>query len=170
MNELGIAVRTGVPVQTGVLAGLDPEEIADPTALADMIRAGIAEAGLEGRLGPKVSVVVDGGGRTALDEVAADVRLTAVEISALGCVAGRDRRRCENGKDAGRRAWRSRQPAKRRWRCCPAIADMGREARAGIWMLKACLLRRHPRACPEDLPPSTVWVASTLPLRYRCHP
>jgi precorrin-3B synthase len=82
VNELGIAVRTGVPVQTGVLAGLDPEEIADPTALADMIRAGIAEVGLEGRLGPKVSVVVDGGGRTALDEVAADVRLTAVGDSA----------------------------------------------------------------------------------------
>ena len=47
VNDLGIAVRTGVPVQTGVLAGLDPDETADPTALAEMIRAGIAEAGLE---------------------------------------------------------------------------------------------------------------------------
>jgi precorrin-3B synthase len=83
VNELGIAVRTGVPVQAGVLAGLDPDEIADPTALADMIRAGIARGGLEGRLGPKVSVVIDGGGRTALDDVAADVRLTAVEIDGL---------------------------------------------------------------------------------------
>jgi sulfite reductase beta subunit-like hemoprotein len=61
-----------------VLAGLDPREVADPIALAEMIRGGIAKAGLEGRLGPKVSVVIDGGGRTALDEVAADVRLTAV--------------------------------------------------------------------------------------------
>jgi precorrin-3B synthase len=78
VGRLGISVRTGVPVQTGVLAGLDPEETADSTELAESIRAGITKAGLETRLGPKVSVVVDGGGRTGLDEVAADVRLTAV--------------------------------------------------------------------------------------------
>lgn len=78
VDRLGISVRTGVPVQTGVLAGLDPQEIADPTKLAELIRSGITEAGLGGRLGPKVSVVIDGGGRTALDLVAADVRLTAV--------------------------------------------------------------------------------------------
>jgi len=82
VNELGISVRTGVPVQTSILAGLDPEEVVDPTALADAIRAGIAGAGLEGQLGPKVSVVVDGGGRTALDKVAADVRLTAIRTGA----------------------------------------------------------------------------------------
>ncbi len=35
VDALGIAVRTGVPVQTGVLAGLDPDEIADPTPLAE---------------------------------------------------------------------------------------------------------------------------------------
>lgn len=78
VDRLGISVRTGIPVQTGVLAGLDPDEIADPTALAERIRAGITKAGLETRLGPKVSVVIDGGGRTALEEAAADVRLTAV--------------------------------------------------------------------------------------------
>ena len=78
VDRLGISVRTGVPVQTGALAGLDPDEVADPAALAETIRTGIAEAGLEARLGPKVSVVVDGGGRMALDEVVADVRLTAV--------------------------------------------------------------------------------------------
>jgi precorrin-3B synthase len=82
VDRLGISVRTGVPVQTGVLAGLDPQEIADPTGLAEMIRAGIAQAGLEVRLGPKVSVVVDGGGRTGLQDVAADVRLTAVRDEA----------------------------------------------------------------------------------------
>ena len=64
------------------LAGLDPDEIADPTPLAENIRAAIVAAGLEGRLGPKVSVVVDGGGRSGLDEVAADVRLTAVRQDA----------------------------------------------------------------------------------------
>src|SRR4051794_22804436 len=41
VDTLGIAVRTGVPVETGPLAGLDPHEIADPTPLAERIRAGI---------------------------------------------------------------------------------------------------------------------------------
>jgi precorrin-3B synthase len=77
VDRLGISVRTGVPVQIGILAGLDPDEVCDPTALAEKIREAIAKTGLEGRLGPKVSVVIDGGGRTALEEVAADVRLTA---------------------------------------------------------------------------------------------
>jgi precorrin-3B synthase len=82
IDRLGISVRTGVPVQTGVLAGLDPSESADSSALAENIRAGIIQAGLEVRLGPKVSVVVEGGGRTGLQDVAADVRLTAVRDEA----------------------------------------------------------------------------------------
>ncbi|MBX3580665.1 MAG: precorrin-3B synthase [Rhizobiaceae bacterium] len=88
VTELGIAVHTGVPVQTGVLAGLDPTEVTDPTRLVESLRTAIAGAGLEGRLGPKVSVVVDGGGRTALDEVAADVRLTAVSGGWRVAIAG----------------------------------------------------------------------------------
>jgi len=88
VNKLGIPVRTGVPVQTSVLAGLDPGEISDPTPLAEAIRAGISAKDLESRLGPKVSVVVDGGGRTALEQVAADVRLTAVDSGWLVAIAG----------------------------------------------------------------------------------
>lgn len=78
VNALGIAVRTGVPVETGPLAGIDPREIADPRPLAERIRAAIEEAGLTARLGPKVSVVVDGGGQSRMDAVTADVRLEAV--------------------------------------------------------------------------------------------
>lgn len=81
VDALGIAVRAGVPVETGPLAGLDPEEIADPRPLAGLIRRGIAAAGLDGRLGPKVSVVVDGGG-SWMGEVKADVRLTALRSDA----------------------------------------------------------------------------------------
>jgi precorrin-3B synthase len=77
VDALGIEVRSGTPVETSPLAGLDPDEIADPRPLAERIRAGIAAAGLERRLGPKVSVVVDGGGRSGLNDVMADVRLTA---------------------------------------------------------------------------------------------
>ncbi|MDR7035193.1 precorrin-3B synthase [Mesorhizobium sp. BE184] len=78
VDALRIDVRTGVPVETGPLAGIDPDEIADPRPLAETIRLGIATAGLSARLGPKVSVVVDGGGRLTLDDVLADVRLVAI--------------------------------------------------------------------------------------------
>ncbi|MGS1093573.1 precorrin-3B synthase [Aquamicrobium terrae] len=74
---LEIDVRTGVPVETGPLAGIDAQEIADPRPLANEIRAAIEKAGLGARLGPKVSVVVDGGGRLPMDAVLADVRLVA---------------------------------------------------------------------------------------------
>ncbi|ESX62031.1 cobalamin biosynthesis protein CobG [Mesorhizobium sp. LSHC422A00] len=80
VDALGIAVRTGVPVETGPLAGIDPREIADPRALAERIRAAVEEAGLTPRLGPKVSVVVDGGGQLTMDGVTADVRLKAVRV------------------------------------------------------------------------------------------
>ncbi|MBZ9743324.1 MULTISPECIES: precorrin-3B synthase [unclassified Mesorhizobium] len=82
IDALGIAVRTGVPVETGPLAGIDPQEIADPRPLAERIRVAIEEAGLTQRLGPKVSVIVDGGGQLTLDAVTADVRLKAVRTDA----------------------------------------------------------------------------------------
>ncbi|TPK86473.1 precorrin-3B synthase [Mesorhizobium sp. B2-4-17] len=80
VDALGIAVRTGVPVETGPLAGIDPQEIADPRPLAERIRGAIENAGLTARLGPKVSVVVDGGGQLAMDAVTADVRVVAVQM------------------------------------------------------------------------------------------
>ncbi|RWF61597.1 MAG: precorrin-3B synthase, partial [Mesorhizobium sp.] len=82
VDAMGIAVRTGVPVETGPLAGLDPEEVADPRPLAEQIRSAIEDAGLTQRLGPKVSVIIDGGGQLAMDAVTADVRLAAVRINA----------------------------------------------------------------------------------------
>ncbi|MCA0033061.1 precorrin-3B synthase [Mesorhizobium sp. B263B2A] len=78
VDALGIAVRTGVPVETGPLAGIDPQEIADPRPMAERIRVAVDEAGLTQRLGPKVSVIVDGGGQLSMDAVTADVRLKAV--------------------------------------------------------------------------------------------
>ncbi len=78
VDALGIAVRTGVPVETGPLAGIDPYEIADPRPLAERIRVAVEEAGLTPRLGPKVALVVDGGGQLMMDALTADVRLKAV--------------------------------------------------------------------------------------------
>lgn len=77
VDALEIDVRSGMPVETGPLAGIDAQEIADPRSLANEIRAAIEKAGLSAQLGPKVSVVVDGGGRVPMDRVSADVRLTA---------------------------------------------------------------------------------------------
>ncbi|TPO07551.1 precorrin-3B synthase [Mesorhizobium sp. B1-1-5] len=82
VDALGIEVRTGVPVETGPLAGIDPEENADPRPVAERIRAAIEEAGLTPRLGPKVSVVVDGGGQLTMDALTADLRLKAVRAAA----------------------------------------------------------------------------------------
>lgn len=77
VEALGIPVRTGVPVESGPLAGLDPDEIADPRPLAKAIREAIANGDLSSRLGPKVSVVVDGSGQLTMDGILADIRLTA---------------------------------------------------------------------------------------------
>ncbi|WP_214472963.1 precorrin-3B synthase [Mesorhizobium sp. dw_380] len=82
VDALGITVRTGLPVETGPLAGIDPQEIADPRPLAERIRMAVEEAGLTQRLGPKVSVIVDGGGQLTMDTLTADVRLVAVRIDA----------------------------------------------------------------------------------------
>ena len=82
VDALDIAVRTGVPVETGPLAGIDPQEVPDPQPLAERIRTAVEEAGLTQRLGPKVSVVVDGGGQLRLDSVTADVRLAATRTDA----------------------------------------------------------------------------------------
>ena len=82
VGALGIAVRTGVPIETGPLAGIDPQEVADPRPLAERIRAVVEEAGITSRLGPKVSVVVDSGGQLGMDAVTADVRLAAMRTDA----------------------------------------------------------------------------------------
>ncbi len=78
IQALGIRIREGVPVETGPLAGLDAHELADPSPLADVVRQTIAATDLPRRLEPKVSVVIDGGGRLNMGGVQADVRLAAV--------------------------------------------------------------------------------------------
>lgn len=77
VDALGIAVRTGVPVDTSPLAGIDSKETTNPTPLAAAIRTAIERVGLSPRLGPKVSVVVDGRGQIGLGAIIGDVRLVA---------------------------------------------------------------------------------------------
>jgi precorrin-3B synthase len=72
---LDIAAADGVPVITDPLAD-DPATLIDAGALASIVRRAIADARLA--LGPKISVVIDGGGRLHLDALTADVRLRAI--------------------------------------------------------------------------------------------
>jgi precorrin-3B synthase len=76
--SLDIALCEGVPVIASPLHG-DPAALLDADALAARLRRSIAETGLA--LAPKVSVVVDGGGRLHLDSIAADIRLSAVSTA-----------------------------------------------------------------------------------------
>jgi precorrin-3B synthase len=71
----------GIPAEDGVTVAASPlhdkSACADADAIADGVRAAIRAAALA--LAPKVSVVVDGGGRLHLDDLKADIRLRAME-------------------------------------------------------------------------------------------
>ncbi|MFH1557810.1 MAG: hypothetical protein ABII76_23635, partial [Pseudomonadota bacterium] len=78
VTTLALVPREGLAIDASPLAGVDATEIADARLLAGEIGAAVAAAGLLPRLGPKVSVVIDGGGACPLDASKADVRLQAV--------------------------------------------------------------------------------------------
>jgi precorrin-3B synthase len=72
-----VAFCEGPPVLSNSLAGLDPDEALDITAIAADLRRVIAAASFAADIGPKVSIAIDGGGALHLDAVTADVRLRA---------------------------------------------------------------------------------------------
>jgi precorrin-3B synthase len=74
---IDLAFGEGPPVLSDPLAGLDPEESVDASAVAADLRRAIAVASFATDIGPKVSVAIDGGGVLHLDAVAADVRMRA---------------------------------------------------------------------------------------------
>lgn len=75
---LDIGVCNGVPVLAGPLPD-DPTALIDAHMLAAEIRKRIDKAALA--FAPKVSVIVDGGGRLHLDGLTADVRLRAIQTA-----------------------------------------------------------------------------------------
>jgi precorrin-3B synthase len=79
LAALDIEVNDGVPVLADPLPD-DPAALIDANAFAAQFRAAITKARLA--LAPKVSVVVDGGGRVDLDAIAADISLRAVASDA----------------------------------------------------------------------------------------
>lgn len=76
--DLDIAIGEGIPVIADPLPD-DPTALIDAHGLAADLRQAIAAAQI--LLAPKVSVVVDGGGRLDLDALFADIRLRAVATS-----------------------------------------------------------------------------------------
>lgn len=70
-----VPIERGLVVETPPLAGDDPAELANPRPLADAIRA--LPLPLD-RLGPKVTVTVDGNGQLGLAGLKADVAILAV--------------------------------------------------------------------------------------------
>jgi precorrin-3B synthase len=75
---LPIAPCETVPILCDPLPG-DPTALIESQAIAASLRQAIGDAALA--LAPKVSVVIDGGGRIGLDAVPADIRLRAVPTS-----------------------------------------------------------------------------------------
>ncbi len=71
-----VAIETGLVVETPPLGGDDPSEFSDPRPLAEAIR-NMAQP-FAGLLGPKVTIIVDGGGQISLSGLKADIRLVAV--------------------------------------------------------------------------------------------
>jgi precorrin-3B synthase len=73
----------GPPILASPLMGLDPRESADLRPLVDELRAALPSRIAAASLGPKVSVLIDGGGTLHLDDVPGDLRLRAGPDSRL---------------------------------------------------------------------------------------
>ncbi|HEY6255328.1 MAG TPA: precorrin-3B synthase [Xanthobacteraceae bacterium] len=74
---LGIDAGDGVAILIDPLAGLEPAPAVDARVLAGVVRSRLAGASFAAALGPKVSIVIDGGRALHLDAVRADIRLRA---------------------------------------------------------------------------------------------
>ncbi|MHA6729768.1 precorrin-3B synthase [Devosia sp. A369] len=84
--EASVSIERGLVVETPPLAGDDPQELADPRPLAATIRSD--SAALTARLGPKVTVIVDGNGQLNLAGLKADIRLVATATDSWAISAG----------------------------------------------------------------------------------
>ncbi|MEZ2126665.1 MULTISPECIES: precorrin-3B synthase [unclassified Sinorhizobium] len=71
-----IVPQAGVAIEIPPLAGLDASEVADARAMASALRASINA--LRPVLAPKLSIIIDGGGRFNLSAFSADIRLKAI--------------------------------------------------------------------------------------------
>jgi len=80
---LGLGAEGGPPILASPLMGLDAQECIDLRALPAALRAELANQPAVASVGPKVSVLIDGGGALHLDSVPGDLRLRAGSDSRL---------------------------------------------------------------------------------------
>jgi len=78
IGDAEITIAEGLAIEVPPLAGIDPAEIADPRPIAAALRGALQAHRPSLKLAPKLSVVIDGGGRFGLDAVVADIRLQAL--------------------------------------------------------------------------------------------
>jgi precorrin-3B synthase len=78
LSTLALGASAGGNVIGTALAGQDALEELDTCELLTQARALLGRPGLAASLGPKVSVLIDGGGKLHLDGVRADIRLRPV--------------------------------------------------------------------------------------------
>jgi precorrin-3B synthase len=74
---LGIDAGDGVAIIVDPLAGLAPAPAIDARGIASAVHERLANAPFAAALGPKVSIVIDGGSALNLDAIQADIRLRA---------------------------------------------------------------------------------------------
>ncbi len=79
IGKLGLQSES-LPIAIGPLAGIDRDEIANPVPVAANIQNAVSPA-LRAGLAPKTSIVVDGGGQLSIDNIGADIRLSAIADS-----------------------------------------------------------------------------------------
>ncbi|MDL2401917.1 precorrin-3B synthase [Rhizobium mayense] len=77
IDRAGIVPETGVTIEIPPHSGLDPLEIADGRELATRLRQQIAALDPQPVLAPKLTIIIDSGGRLNLDAISADIRLRA---------------------------------------------------------------------------------------------
>jgi precorrin-3B synthase len=75
VGSIEVPFCEGAPVLINPLAGLDPDEALDMSAIAAELRRALTTFSAD--IGPKVSIALDGGGALHLDAVAADLRMRA---------------------------------------------------------------------------------------------
>jgi precorrin-3B synthase len=122
---LGLDAENGPPILTSPLMGLDPDEFQDLRELLTVLRAELTTPLATASLGPKVSVLIDGGGTMHLDDVSGDLRLRADHDARLHVsIAG-------NASSATSLGWTLRQHAVTVIvRVLAGIASRGIDARA----------------------------------------
>lgn len=145
VRALDIA-EDGVPITTDPLAGLAPNGAINALAVSDALRTRLAREHFTAQLGPKVSVVIDGGRALHLDQLPADIRLrteTAAGGPWISLALGGD---AFGATPVG--AGPLTEVTEIAVRILEMIANRGREARGRDLVREGCLAAFHSAISP----------------------